>query len=283
MFAQSLRRRVPAAAAAASVISFEEKQQPPQLGPRVIFPGQALPSTPSSVGASTTSMVASSLQGVCEDAIALGGDLALDPRVQEAVLARMQSSPEWGGIMEKYGLSLDLEGITQTTKELKLELEFQQQMTSEVLDHGCARIQELERQNKELAQRLEVAEGRAQSVQEEQEEQEDQEEQAEQEEDSEVEGPEEAVALEQFHEDHACEHRGYRVDDGSGERAAGPCDQEEEEAKPTSKSMLLQTALGVAAMVVALVVMKRVPQPAVVKSMLAAVAGVFATSFAPGN
>jgi len=134
---------VAVAAAGAAVFSISEekqahaKQAPPQQEQRVIF-------APSNVKLERSRdndvfFAAKQLKDVCNDVITLGTGLAEDKAVQDAVLARLRETPELQQLLEHYTPSptgICATEIQKERAELEDELEWQRNLSTDLTYHA---------------------------------------------------------------------------------------------------------------------------------------------------
>lgn len=238
--------------AAAAFASLEDQKEY-QFNRRLVLGPSAIRTTPQT---ERVQMAACGLQDVCHDAVVLGSSLAEDPAVQAAVLAKIKNSPDLLDMMSVWGLdkqTIEVAEIQKQAKELQTELEWQQDLYQDMINHADslaeervqlkARVVSLERENDRLRTDLERVQG-----------QQDQPQERAQEAEPEAREPE------------------AREPEGRAGQAEA---RQERAAEPGGAVIVLQMALAVAAVVIALVVARRVPATVRASAILGAVFNAF--------
>jgi len=213
-----------------------------------------------------TTLAACELQDVCHDAITMGAAFAEDPSIQAAVLAKLKSSPDLQAVMMNYGVTkecLDATEVRNQVKELQSEVEFQQEINQDMITHAerlaeermelKARVVSLERENDRLRTALEQVQPEVPRV------------------------VIDNVALpsEPLQQPRRQRSRGARQE----ARAAG-AEQRASASRPegpTGAAIVVQMAIAFAAVVVALVVAKKLPPGIRASAFLGAVFNAFGT------
>lgn len=238
-------------AAAAFAGLEEQKLGPPekQFNRRLVFGPGAVTQTPQ---AERTQLAACQLQDVCHDAVVLGSSFAEDPAIQAAVLAKLRSSPELQEVMSNWGVEkdalLEVAEIKSQAIELQSELEWQQDLNQDMITHAerlaeervqlKARVVTLEQENDRLRTTLERIQPDAAAA-----------------------AP--IAAVSELANDQALLRRPRSRAPRQEARAAGAQHRAAPNSRggegPTGATIVVQMALAFAAVVVALVVAKKMP------------------------
>lgn len=251
--------------AAAAFAGLEDQKLAPvdnQFNHRLVFGPSALSRTPQM---ERTQMAAYELQDVCHDAVVMGSSFAEDPDIQAAVLAKIKKTPELQALMMNWGVdkeALEVAEIKTQAEELRTELEWQQDLNQDMISHAerlaeervqlKARVVRLEQTNDTLAQennRLRSALEQVQSP----------------------------APIPQERNDVNVE--GPRPIQQRRQRLRGPCQQEARggaaRGDVSGATIVVQMALAFAAVVIALVVAKKIPSGLKFGALVGAVLNAF--------
>jgi len=154
--------------AAAAFAGLEEQKLGPveyQFNKRVVFGPSVISRTSQT---ERTQLAAFELQDVCHDAVLMGSSFAEDPAIQAAVISHHKKNPNVQAMMSSYGIETDcveMSEIKNQAKELQVELEWQQDLNQDMITHSerlaeervqlKARVQTLEQENDRLRSALE--------------------------------------------------------------------------------------------------------------------------------